>query len=194
MEDRYMYKDMSKILKDRQIGDFKLSHFTISNHDGYAMCHGITPEDYVRLEHRGSVLMSNTPMEKRTNEDFVTNAHGKVLIGGLGIGLILLAIQDDPMIDKITVVEKNQEVIDLVASQLPLNDKVEIICADVYDYIPEEFYNTIYMDIWSFINEDVCYDEMYPLMDKYEQYLDVNDEDGYIDCWCRYEAEHGIRI
>lgn len=64
MEDRYMYEDMSKILKDRQIGDFKLSHFTISNHDGYAMCHGIAPGDYVRLEHRGSVLMSNTPMEK----------------------------------------------------------------------------------------------------------------------------------
>lgn len=194
MEDRYMYEDMSKILKDRQIGDFKLSHFTISNHDGYAMCHGIAPGDYVRLEHRGSVLMSNTPMEKRTNEDFVTNAHGKVLIGGLGIGLILLAIQDDPMVDKITVVEKNQEVIDLVASQLPLSNKVEIICADVYDYVPEDFYNTIYMDIWSFINEDICYNEMYPLMDKYEQYLDVNDEDGYIDYWCRYEAEHGIRI
>lgn len=189
-----MYEDMSKILKDRQIGDFKLSHFTISNQDGYAMCHGIAPGDYVRLEHRGSVLMSNTPMEKRTNEDFVTNAHGKVFIGGLGIGLILLAIQDDPMVDKIIVVEKNQEVIDLVASQLPLSDKVEIICADVYDYIPEELYNTIYMDIWSFINEGVCYDEMYPLMDKYEQYLDVNDEDRYIDCWCRYEAEHGIRI
>ena len=194
MEDRYMYEDMSKILKDRQIGDFKLSHFTISNHDGYATCHGIAPGDYVRLEHCGSVLMSNTPMEKRTNEDFVTNAHGKVFIGGLGIGLILLAIQDDPMVDKITVVEKNQEVIDLVASQLPLSDKVEIICADVYDYIPEDFYNTIYMDIWSFINEDICYNEMYPLMDKYEQYLDVNDEDGYIDCWGRYEAEHGIRI
>lgn len=116
MEDMSMYEDMSKILKDRQVGDFKLSHFTISNHDGYAMCHGITPGDYVSLEHCGSVLMSNTPMEKRTNEDFVTNAHGKVLIGGLGIGLILLAIQDDPMVDKITVVEKNQEVIDLVAS------------------------------------------------------------------------------
>ena len=181
MEDRYMYKDMSKILKDRQIEDFKLSHFIISNHDGYAMCHGITPGDYVRLEHRGSVLMSNTPMEKRTNEDFVTNAHGKVLIGGLGIGLILLAIQDDPMIDKITVVEKNQEVIDLVASQLPLSDKVEIICADVYNYVPEDFYNTIYMDIWSFINEDICYNEMYPLMDKYEQYLDINDEDRYLE-------------
>ena len=54
MEDRYMYEDMSKILKDRQIGDFKLSHFTINNHDGYAMCHGITPGDYVSLEHCGS--------------------------------------------------------------------------------------------------------------------------------------------
>ena len=33
MEDRYMYEDMGKILKDRQIGDFKVSHVIISNHE-----------------------------------------------------------------------------------------------------------------------------------------------------------------
>lgn len=189
-----MYEDMGKILKDKQIGNFKLSHFTVDNNDSYAMFHGISPGNYIRLTHCGDVLMSNTPMEKRTNKDFVTNAHGKVLIGGLGIGLILLAIQDNPMVDKITVVEKNQEVIDLVASQLPLKDKVEIICADVYDYIPEGLYNTIYIDIWSYINKDVYYDQMCPLMGKYERYLDIGDENSYLDCWCMYEAKHGIRI
>ena len=34
--------------------------------------------------------MSNTPMEKRTNSEFITKANGDVLIAGLGIGGSLL--------------------------------------------------------------------------------------------------------
>lgn len=77
-----------------------------------------------------------------------------------------------------------------------MNNKVNIICADVFEYEPdpEEKYNTIYMDIWSYINEDIFYDQMCPLMSKYEQYLDFKDKNRYLDCWCSYEAEHGIRI
>lgn len=63
MEDRYMYEDMSKILKDRQIGDFKLSHFTISNHDGYAMCHGIAPGDYVDYYTAKDWMIGNSKMQ-----------------------------------------------------------------------------------------------------------------------------------
>ena len=40
--------------------------------------------------------MSNTYMERWTNMNFCDYAHGDVLIGGLGIGLIILAIQDNP--------------------------------------------------------------------------------------------------
>ena len=68
--------------------------------------------------------------------NFCTHAHGDVLIGGLGIGLIILAIQDNPEVHSITVIEKNQEVIDMVATQLPLNEKVKIIQADVFLWKP----------------------------------------------------------
>lgn len=178
------------------MGDFELSHFEIGKDDMYAILHGIPCGKFIRLTHRGSIVMSDTEMEKRTNSAFVRNAHGKVLIGGLGIGLILLAVQDKANIEKITVVEKNREVIDLVANQLPLNGKVEIVNANVFDYVPSEKYNTIYMDIWNYINYDVYQEQMKPLISRYRKYLvpKPEDENRYIDCWCKYRAKNDIRI
>ena len=191
-----MYANMAEILKDGKTGDFELSHFEIEENNLYAMFHGIPCGKFVRLLHNGSVVMSDTDMEKRTNANFVRNAHGNVLIGGLGIGLILLAIQDKPEVEKIVVVEKHREVIDLVKDQLPLNGKVEVVNADVWEYTPEEKFNTIYMDIWNYINTDVYRDSMKPLIVRYKKFLVPKQEDNnrFIDCWCRNEAKNGVRI
>lgn len=191
-----MYQDMTEILKDGKAGDFELSHYEIGQNDFYAMLHGIPSGKFVRLTHKGEVVMSNTDMEKRTNSSFAINAHGNVLIGGLGIGLILLAIQDKEEVKQITVVEKNTEVIELVGSQLPLNSKVHIVHDDVFEYKPLFKYNTIYMDIWNYINSDVYQREMKPLISRYRRYLVPKSEDGnrYIDCWCKYQAKNDIRI
>ena len=192
-----MYKDMSLILKDGQVGDFKLQHYEISDNNFYAIVRcGIPPGKYIRLINRCDCVMSDTPMEKETNRDFVRNAHGNVLIGGLGIGLIILAIQDKEDVKQITVVEKNREVIELVGKQLPLNSKVNIANDDVFEYKPLIKYNTIYMDIWNYINEDVYNKQMKPLINRYRKYLvhKSEDENRYIDCWCKRQAKNGERI
>jgi len=188
-----MYKDMADILSDRKSGEFKLSHYDITENNFRAIYRdGIPIGTYIGLFHNGEVVMSNTPMEKRTNREFVVNAHGNVLIGGLGIGLILLAVQDKEEVDHITVVEKHQEVIDLVADQLLLNDKVEIVNADVFDYVPKMKYNTIYMDIWNWVNSDIYNEQMKPLISRYRKYLVSKSEDSerYIDCWVKNNARY----
>lgn len=101
-----MYQNMGEILKDKQVGEWKLEHFQIKPGDLYAFKNGIAPGNYVRLCHNGQIVMSNTHMERWTNMNFCTHAHGDVLIGGLGIGLIILAIQDNPEVHSITVIEK----------------------------------------------------------------------------------------
>lgn len=191
-----MYKNMTEILKDGKAGDFELTHFEIGKNDLYAILHGIPCGKFIKLTHRGEVVMSDTAMEKRTNRDFVVKAHGNVLIGGLGIGLILLAIQDKEDIEQITVVEKNKEVIELVGNQLPLNSKVNIVNDDVFEYKPLFKYNTIYMDIWNYINENIYNDQMKPLISRYRRYLvpKSEDENRYIDCWCKRQAKNGVRI
>lgn len=191
-----MYANMAEILIDGKSGDFELSHFEIGENNLYALFHGIPCGKFVRLIHKGEVVMSDTDMEKRTNANFVRNAHGKVLIGGLGIGLILLAIQDKPEVEKIVVVEKYKEVIELVKDRLPINEKVEVVNADVWEYTPAEIFNTIYMDIWNYINTDVYRYSMKPLIARYRKFFVPKQEDSnrFIDCWCRKEAKNGVRI
>lgn len=191
-----MYKNMSEILKDGEVGEFKLEHFEIKHQNCYAMINGITPGTYVKLTQNNQIVMSNTQMEERTNKEFVEAAHGDVLIGGLGIGMIILAIQEKETVKSITIIEKNKEVIELIEHQLPLNSKVKIINDDVFNYKPTQKFNTIYMDIWNYINEDVYENEMKPLIKHYRKYLTSKTEDKnrYIDCWCKKQAKNGERI
>lgn len=116
----------------------------------------LRPGDYVRLMVNGELMMSDTDMEKITNLDIVANAHGKVMIAGLGIGLVIDNLREkiaNGIIESIVIYEKYQDVIDLVASRykdLPL----EVRCADILQYIPpkQEKYDTIYFDIWPTID------------------------------------------
>lgn len=194
-----MYKNMSEILKEGKIGDYCLTKFSITDLDFLAKIRArISNGTYIKLTHKGEVVMSDTDMEKQTNYNFCKNAHGDILIGGLGIGMIVLAIQDNLQVNSITILEKSIDVIHLVGNQLPLNDKVQIINADVFGWKPPKFkkFNCIYMDIWNWINSDVYREEMLPLTRKYCHYLVPKEEDPkrFIDCWCKKQAKSNERI
>lgn len=193
-----MWKNVYGILQEGKCGDFEIKKFEITQNNFRAMLDGTMPGNYVSLRNKGECVMSDTPMERRTNSWFVVNAHGDVLIGGLGIGMILLAIQDKECVNSITVIEKNQEVIDLVAPQLPLNSKVTIIHADVFDWKPErgKKYDCVYMDIWNGINRDIYKTEMVPLKRKYARYLKPKDQspDRFNKCWAEWNAKNEVRL
>ena len=65
-----MYKNMAEILHDAEAGDFKLSHFEIGEKDFMAKINGIPNGKYVKLTCRGECVMSDTPMETRTDSFF----------------------------------------------------------------------------------------------------------------------------
>lgn len=181
-------------LKDRESGDYKLVNYHIDEHDPYALYHGIDTGDHVKLTYCGEVVMSDTKMERLTNQEFLNNAHGKVLIGGLGLGMILLPLLNDDEVTEITVVEYSQDVINMVLPQLPKCDKLRVVQGDVFTYVPEHKYNTIYMDIWNSINSTVYEEEMCPLMDRYSKYLDNEDDQCFLECWASYEAENDLEL
>lgn len=193
-----MFYNMADLLENRQEGNWKLEKFIIEPNNFGAIMRGIQPGTYIRLMHNGECVMSDTGMEKRTNADFVHHAYGDVLIGGLGIGMIILAIQEKPEVKSITVIEKNQEVINLVASQLNFNKKVNIICADVFEWKPDRGikYDVSYMDIWNWINKDIYENEMKPLKRKYARFLRSKTENPhrYNKCWAEYNAKTGTRL
>lgn len=192
-----MFKNMHEILNEGQIGNFKLEKFDVGKNDFSAWKDGVSPGSYIRLINSRDVIMSNIAMEERTNTKFVKNANGDVFIAGLGIGLIVLAIQDKEEVKSITILEKYPEIIELVGNQLPLNEKVKIVQGDVFKY---EFpkgtkFDTIYFDIWNYINSDI-YEEMKLLKAKYRKYRRSKtiNPDFYIGCWAEYQAKNNMRL
>lgn len=154
----------------------------------------ILPGTYVRLLYDCDCEMSNTNMEEITNYDFCDHAYGDVLIGGLGIGMIILAIQNKPEVKSITIIEKNQEVIDMIAPQLKFNDKVKIIRADVFEWKPDPGvkYDVSYMDIWNGINKDIYEKQMKPLKKRYARFLrsKKDNPNRYNKCWAERQAKN----
>ena len=137
---------------------------------------------YMRLFVGGQLVMSDTNMERDTNQEFLWRAHGHVLLGGLGLGMVVLAAQDKSEVKSITVLELSQDVIDLVVPQLPLSKKVTVVTADVFQQFilaNEPQFDTIYMDIWP----NICSDNFAAMLELREKYSRCLNPNGWFGCW-----------
>lgn len=141
---------------------------------------------YARLVVNGELMMTDTPMEQRSNLLFVEKAKGDVLIAGLGIGMVLQAILQKPEVGTVLVLEKYQDVIDLVSPQFQeyLDEgKLHILCEDILDWHADDdwTWDTIYFDIWPTISIDNL-DDMNRLDNQFRYHLNP---EGWIDSWER---------
>lgn len=142
---------------------------------------------YIRLIHEDGIMMSDTPMERNTNEKFLRNANGDVLIFGLGLGLIVFPLLKDDTIKSITIVELYQDLIDLInpiIKEHDKNEKVKIIQGDCFNFSfpKDKKFDTIYFDIWISICQD-NYEEQKLLFKKFRPNLNKNNPNKYMDAW-----------
>ena len=148
----------------------------------------MTPGNYIRLNVNGELMMSDTRMEKISNQEFINNANGKVMIAGLGIGLIIHNLRDkieSGEITEIVVYEKYQDVIDLVSpffKDLPITYKTE----DILKYKPpkDEIYDTIYFDIWATISTDNL-KEIRMLHNRWKFRKNKNNPNVWMNSWMK---------
>lgn len=181
------FKIVQRVVTKRDIELFQLRDLINSNRES----DGQKPGTIVQLlDKDGEVMMTDTEMERRTNRLFLMQANGDVLIGGLGLGMILLAAQAKEEVNSITVVEIHQEIIDLVVPQLPLNGKVNVICGDILDWYPPKGvkYDTIYFDIWNSVCDD-NYEEMKKLHRRFARRLNRENPNCRMSCWRHKEIK-----
>ena len=175
-------KEFNQLFPDLHVvNDVVLSKFNVSREDckmtrlwnfhSYREYYDFTPGEYVRLSVDNKTVMSNTPMEVRTNQEFIQEAKGDVFIAGLGIGMVIYEILKKPEVNSITVVEVKKTVIDVVMpylSQIKGIEKVKIIHGDVFNIELTEKFDTIYFDIWNTVSGN-NYPEMKLLTKKYQK-------------------------
>lgn len=158
---------------------------------------------YVKLIISEELVMSDTPYEMKTNQKFVDKAHGNVLIGGLGIGLLtknLIPKIESGEIKHISIWEKNTNLINLwkIAGQyLPVHDKISIFNYDVFDYQKvrsqlKSVFDSVYIDIWAGLDEQ-AYTQMKHFRRVFKPFLNPNNPDAFVDCWGREECMKKVK-
>lgn len=114
-----------------------------------------TDIDLPVLKEGNKVWMSPAISEIKSMGDGIEKGHGKCMTMGLGIGVLpyLWLLKDE--VESVTVVEVNQDVIDLfekyIRPQFKTPKKLEIIHGDAFDYYNEEFlskFDYVYVDFW----------------------------------------------
>lgn len=101
------------------------------------------------------VWMSPAVSELESMRDGIEKGHGRCLTMGLGIGLLPYLWLAKDEVERVTIVEFNQDVIDLfethIRPQFPTGKDLEIIHGNAIDYYNEEFlsqFDYVYVDFW----------------------------------------------
>lgn len=195
------FRPMVEVLKPGSLGDVKLSRFTVSEETAkfsqlravvtQGREHPVRPGDYMQLYVGSTLMMSDTQMEQLSNMDVIRQARGEVLIAGLGIGMILLPILANPEVTKVTVIEKYEHVVNLVAPTImeqPGGEKLTVIHADVFYWKPPRGsrWDTIYFDIWP----DICEDDLDQQDELHNYFKKYRASGGWMGSWQRQYLQH----
>ncbi len=169
-----------------------------SNNKLADQCLGELPEQEDRS---GVVMMSDTQTEQRTNFEFLIQARGRVLVAGLGLGVVLIPALKKDLVESIEVIELSPDVIELVEPHLrkyltkKANKKLTVTEADIFTWKPPKGkkWDTIYFDIWA----DICGDnlvEITRLKRKFARRLNREKPDAWMGAWQEADLRYERRV
>ena len=194
---------MKNIVPEGKSGEYAIEHYTIPEdkarlavtmatyHRDY-LGRAIFAGEFCKLTHSGGIVMSDSGGERYSNVEIVREAHGNMLIAGLGLGMILCGILPKPEVESVTVVEISHDVCHLILPHLSKYlskhiKKLRVDEDDVYNYTPDRKYDMIYFDIWGDYSGDT-YEDTKVLHRKFRKYLDRSNH-PYMDSWMRWHMK-----
>ena len=134
------------------------------------------PFSYLALCEGNNIWMSLNPNEIETMKPFIAKGQGNVLVLGLGMGYVpfMMSLKDD--VKHITIVEKDQNIINLFNNLLfphfVNKNKITIIKDDAIKYVSKNNkYDYIFADLWHTPEDG---------LDLYIQLKRISKD---IDCW-----------
>ena len=99
--------------------------------------------------------MVDDPLHWYGMQDLAKAARGRVLVAGLGLGLVIHALETNKSVTNIDAVEIDMDVINLITPLIKMR-KTNIINDDFWRYLykTEETYDTCILDIWVYEESD----------------------------------------
>lgn len=158
---------------------------------------GCLPGTYTRLMRNGRLWMSDTTAERRDHispaaeiqragRDADRLGPARILIGGLGLGMIVRVALLTPDVGHVDVVEIDPDVIALVGPHyqaMAAENGVELTIhqADVYEikWPPNTRWSVAWFDVWP----DLCTDNLASMAKLRRSY---GRRAGWVECWGRH--------
>lgn len=149
----------------------------------------ILDQDYYQhiLGEQGNIWMTDSIQELEQMKFSVQDFRGRVLVGGLGLGVVLTMMPAE--VEQIVVIEKSKEVAELV---WPYTDqtKSELVISDLfYGLPPNAKFDYAFFDIWQPTGEMALQDFVIPLRKLYAP----NVQQKNIRCWGEGEMWGQVR-
>jgi hypothetical protein len=139
-----------------------------------------------RLEDCAELWMSDTPSERRDCCELFARAAGHVLVHGLGLGMLVRPLLSMPKVERLTVVEIDGGLVDLVAPYYAerWGDRFEVVCGDALTWTPPRGarYGAVWHDIWKTISP-ANLPEMHRLHRRFGRLC------AWQGSWARWECE-----
>ena len=118
-------------------GDFRIEHVTT---DSY--CGSPEPMDtYTVLFNEHHNIMQDTTREYVEHEQFLKSVYGDILIAGLGLGMINQPLMDNPNVKSVTIIEKFQNVNNMVCKYWQKYKKFILIHDDINKWDINQYKN-----------------------------------------------------
>ena len=126
---------------------------------------------YLAVLQDGKVWMSITPHEMNTMKESIQQASGKIVVYGLGLGYFPFMCSLKESVEKITIIEKDENVISLfkkyLLNQFPNKEKINIVCEDALTFAKKDKkFDYAFVDLWHDADDGV---EIYIRMKQLEK-------------------------
>lgn len=128
-----------------------------------------------KLRYEGGVWMTDLPIEQAQHDRELLPFEGSVLVAGLGLGYCLEVLARNELVDDILVVEKSQEVVDLVWPHVSdaVREKATCEVADIFEFfvrLTEDsdvcaVWDYGFYDIWQADSLGTFFDTVLPLLE-----------------------------
>ena len=125
----------------------------------------------------GNEWMTLTPVDLDTCEEAISEAHGKVVTFGLGLGYYAYMVAQKEDVESVTVVELSADVIKLfkthILPKMENGHKIRIVNADAFEYaeklMPSENFDLAFVDTWRDASDGAPMYERMRALEKYSE-------------------------
>lgn len=165
-----IYERMTVTVPEGEVDGMRVERFTIEPYDlnnlrlALRDGRGTRPGTYTRLMDGNHLWMSDTDAEKRDHYEAVDKIWKldarRVLINGLGLGMVLQAALSFDHVEHVDVVERDERVIKLVGPHYESDPRVVIHHADAYEQTKAWPKGTRWDVGWSDIWGDISTDDL----------------------------------